>query len=352
MKRRVTLRQIAARAGVHLSTVSLALRNDIRLPEETRTRLRTLADEMGYVPDAAMSALCSYRSSIRPHEVQSGLAYLTDEPSDRYPLSALVYKHARAQATKLGYNLIEYHLTKKGPSLERLQSIWWSTGLRGVLVGPFRTPGTTLEVSWDRWPTVAFGHSIAAPQFNRAVFNHFQNMLILLDALRSRGYRRMGVCLPSSFHGGLSDRTQGLLHAACLLDQARNARKSKVTILKDGDVPDDAFDAWVRREKFDVVIGYAERYFALKERGWRIPDEIGFAMLSIYNEPRGPKLAGFDTKVEALAATAIHFLVSLIHEQAHGLLNPPRSHMVSGEFRDGITVRPAGGIESSRRSRR
>jgi DNA-binding LacI/PurR family transcriptional regulator len=40
MNDRVTMREVARRAGVHVTTVSLALRNNIKLPLATRERLR------------------------------------------------------------------------------------------------------------------------------------------------------------------------------------------------------------------------------------------------------------------------------------------------------------------------
>ena len=56
-QRRVTLADIAKRADVHVTTVSLAMRNHPRLPEETRKRIQALAEEMGYRPDPMMRAL-------------------------------------------------------------------------------------------------------------------------------------------------------------------------------------------------------------------------------------------------------------------------------------------------------
>ncbi|HZZ57506.1 MAG TPA: LacI family DNA-binding transcriptional regulator, partial [Opitutaceae bacterium] len=50
-ERRVTLADVARKAGVHVTTVSLALRNNRRLPEPTRLRLQALAKRMGYAPD-------------------------------------------------------------------------------------------------------------------------------------------------------------------------------------------------------------------------------------------------------------------------------------------------------------
>lgn len=77
MKKRasVTQKQIADRAGVSQTVVSLALSNsyDVTLSEETRQRVLEVADELGYVPQAAAKALVRGRSAnlglvlIRPH---------------------------------------------------------------------------------------------------------------------------------------------------------------------------------------------------------------------------------------------------------------------------------------------
>ncbi len=66
MPRRITIRDIAERAGVHYSTVSLALRNSPRLRPEICARIRAIADELNYLPDPAMAALSAYRNAIRP----------------------------------------------------------------------------------------------------------------------------------------------------------------------------------------------------------------------------------------------------------------------------------------------
>ncbi|WP_166850565.1 LacI family DNA-binding transcriptional regulator [Isoptericola sp. BMS4] len=59
MTTRVTLKDVAARAGVSISTVSYAL-NDastVQLAEETRARVRRIADELGYLPNGMARAL-------------------------------------------------------------------------------------------------------------------------------------------------------------------------------------------------------------------------------------------------------------------------------------------------------
>src|SRR5579862_9812059 len=77
-ERRTTLADLAQKAGVHVTTVSMALRNHPRLPSVTRERLQRLAVEMGYVPDPLLRALVSYRNELRPDRVRPTLAYVTN----------------------------------------------------------------------------------------------------------------------------------------------------------------------------------------------------------------------------------------------------------------------------------
>jgi LacI family transcriptional regulator len=55
--RSVTSYDVARRAGVSQSTVSRALRDDPRVVEKTRLRIRALAKEMGYVPHVTARSL-------------------------------------------------------------------------------------------------------------------------------------------------------------------------------------------------------------------------------------------------------------------------------------------------------
>jgi DNA-binding LacI/PurR family transcriptional regulator len=61
MKARVTSQQVAKQAGVSRTTVSFIL-NDVpgvKFPQETKDRVFTAAEELGYVPDAAARTLAS-----------------------------------------------------------------------------------------------------------------------------------------------------------------------------------------------------------------------------------------------------------------------------------------------------
>ena len=59
---RVRLRDVAHVAGVSEPTVSRSLRDDPQISERTRAFIRHVAEQLGYVPNAAASNLALRRS--------------------------------------------------------------------------------------------------------------------------------------------------------------------------------------------------------------------------------------------------------------------------------------------------
>ena len=58
-----TIKDIARVLGLSASTVSRALAGNARIPETTRLRVQTTAEELGYAPNRAAQLLVGGRSS-------------------------------------------------------------------------------------------------------------------------------------------------------------------------------------------------------------------------------------------------------------------------------------------------
>ena len=109
MKKRlaVTQKQIADRAGVSQTVVSLVLRDsyDVALSDETRRRVLDIASELGYVPQAAAKSLIEGHSTnialvlIQPHYQVFRDPYI---PNIITGLSGVVRNH--------GYRLLAEHI--------------------------------------------------------------------------------------------------------------------------------------------------------------------------------------------------------------------------------------------------
>lgn len=92
----VRLKDIAARAGVSIMTVSKALRDEPDIAASTKVRIRALAEEMGYMPDAFAQALRSRRSKLFGVVISA----LTN------PVYARTLMAIEEQAHELGYQLL------------------------------------------------------------------------------------------------------------------------------------------------------------------------------------------------------------------------------------------------------
>lgn len=107
----VTMKQIAAQAGVSIATVSLVLngRGKGRVSPEVAQRVREIADELGYVPNRLASGLKTSRSHI--------LGFVSDEIATT-PYAGRLILGAQDAARDLGYTLFTVN-TDGDPGSER-----------------------------------------------------------------------------------------------------------------------------------------------------------------------------------------------------------------------------------------
>lgn len=154
----VSLRHVAAAAGVGVATASRALSGHPRVAAETRERVREVAERLGYRPNPLMAALGARK--FRQAEARRGLgiAFLMRSPKgigavERYE------KGAAERAEMLGYRLIRRDCSGEnelGPLLKRLRDI----GVAGVLLTPWQDGVELLhETDWSEFAVMQCGRS-------------------------------------------------------------------------------------------------------------------------------------------------------------------------------------------------
>ena len=103
----VRLKDIAARSGVSVMTVSKALRDEPDVSEATKARIKSLAQQMGYVPDSSAQGLRTRTTRL--------LGLLI--PSTTDPVFARMVLAIEERAHELGYELVLMH-TLNAPERE------------------------------------------------------------------------------------------------------------------------------------------------------------------------------------------------------------------------------------------
>src|SRR5579883_80376 len=149
----VRLKDIAERAGVSMMTVSKALRGAPDVAESTRTRLKLLAQQMGYVPDSTAQGLRNGRTRI------FGLVI----PSMANPIFARLVLAIQERAYEMGYDVLLgftlYNVEREESWIRR----FLSRRVDGLLIAPVyrleQESAVYKELIARKTPVVLLGHS-------------------------------------------------------------------------------------------------------------------------------------------------------------------------------------------------
>jgi LacI family transcriptional regulator len=182
----IRLKDIAQRAGVSIMTVSKALRDAPDISEPTKTRLRALANEMGYVPDSLAQGLRTRTSRLM------GLVI----SASTNPVLARVMMAIEEKAGALGYELLLAHTLnhaeREDVALRRLIS----RRAEGIFVTPvYRlSPSAAVYEELRRCgvPTVILGHRAPfCSQFLGVETDDAHGTYLAARHLLSLGHRRI-----------------------------------------------------------------------------------------------------------------------------------------------------------------
>lgn len=213
-----TLRDIARHLGIHVATVSRALRGDMRISEILRDQVKKTADNLGYRRDAKLAELMKHLRSSKQRIFQGSLAWITNlDPTDS-DTKALIQQflpHAEKRAAALGYKLDTFFQVKP-EAAPSLASIFRARSIHGVWASIFWEVDYD-EWKWD-WKRFAFIHHGAEPK-RRIVdvvdADDRQNIQHLYESLAARGYRRIGVATTHHLESGaLFELTAGRIRFA------------------------------------------------------------------------------------------------------------------------------------------
>jgi len=345
MTPRVTVRDIAKRAGVHFTSVSMALRNHPRISEGTRANIKKIAKEMGYRPDAMLSALSSYRQLTRKPHYQATLAWFNAHPKReslyKTPLYHEYYSGARERAEELGFKIEEFWLGEPGLTKARLSSILHARGIRGGLVAPLPpSEFETIEfIPWAKLSAVSLTFSLQHLRLHTVAPNQYHSMQTILHELRKLGYRRIGFASTRKFDTTNRNHWQ----AAFWVDYHSQPPEHRVEPLwlPPGPIPAAEFQHWVKTQRPDVITPHVwQMEDLLQKMGMQVPRDIGLVMHNVV--PGERHFAGIDERGTLIGSAALEHLIAMLNHQEYGIPKTPKHLLIEGRWVNGKTVRRVG----------
>ncbi len=343
---RVTMAQIAAKAGVHTTTVSLALRNHPSLPDATRQRIQELAARMGYTPDPALRALVAHRRGVTGIGGGRTLAYLTNWDSPWAWKGAVAhlkfFEGAQAAAKRLGYQL--EHFWQGEPHLRdhRLSDILQARGIQGLIVASqSHENDRRLGLDWDRFCAVKIDLFPHEPRID-IVTNDQRNILrTAFHRVRAHGYRRIGFavrkvwdecsdeCWSSGFLGVQQFLPEAERIPLLFLDSPTDNASHDITTRQLG--------PWLAQHKPDALIGYEATLLpALRQLGLAVPADLGFADICLHRQDG--QTAGVFEHCDKVCERAVELLSGKLDLNLRGI---PTTHCITnvdGTWCDGASL--------------
>jgi LacI family transcriptional regulator len=341
---RVTLSDIAAAVGYSKNTVSLALRGNPQIPEETRARIRKAAEKMGYQPNAVVSQLMAQLRASRTSRFQAKLALVNANRDPKaltdHPTIPTYVAGCEARAANLGYSFDRFWLHDPALTAERWLRILQTRAIRGlVIVGLMdqnRLPDSFLPI-WQSLPTVVTGVRTRDPALSFCSVDHHNLALMAFEKAQSLGYQRPGLVLDNTIDSLVEHRfSAGFTTGKRTLPKNRQIPLfSQVDEARRNPAP---FHAWLDKYKPDVVFTlYNVVMTWLSARGLRVPEDVGVIQLE-WRETR-PDIAGMNQHNYVTGEAAVDMVVSQIHNNETGVQEFPRATLIGASWVDGSTVR-------------
>ncbi len=342
MEKRISQADIARSVGVNASTVSRALRNDPRITEEVRTQVLKAAQQLGYHPDPAVSALANYRWQTRPPSFSGVVAWITVEQNRgehrrKYPEFELYWKGANACADRFGYRIEEFTINQQTP-LEKLEKILYARNVKGLLLPPEEQP----YPEWEKLHTASYSivrmsRTVHNLETHLVTTNQTADGILATRKMHELGYRRIGFVSYThedrlfypGFAWGHHNRPDLEYIPPLFMNQV--PKQDRPAVLRN----------WIQTHQPNAILEDLDGFHDdIEKAGYRIPEDICVATQNVL---RNPNTAGILQNLEEVGRVSMLTLLSLIHDHDRGIPPIARQTLVKGQWIDGPSLPPRSG---------
>lgn len=180
-----TIKQIAESCGVSLSTVSKALNGATDVSRSTTLRIRKVAEEMGYMPNAAARALKTSRSYCFGLLMADSVS--ADMPHEFFVRIIVSFKN---RASELGYDLTAINNHLGGRKIDYVEHARYRNCDGILIVAGNETDNSIIpELVNAGIPVVCIDYGV--PGCGSVCSDNTQGMRDLVSYIISRGHRRI-----------------------------------------------------------------------------------------------------------------------------------------------------------------
>lgn len=199
-----TLKDVAQRAGVSISTVSRVVNNDTSrsVNSETRQRIWEAVAEVGYQPGKTGKEPGKRGPSKQQAGVRTGCIVAVNQNKYNHPYFSPILEGIERGVQEHGGSLSFIHTSEDIKSPEMLHKIVQESGIDGMIIVESIDPASYEYIK--RHVPYIVGIDISDPSVSRVGYDRLMAAKYAVNHLISRGHRQIG------FFGG-SGRSQNIL---------------------------------------------------------------------------------------------------------------------------------------------
>jgi LacI family transcriptional regulator len=341
----VRLKDVAARAGLALATVSYAMRNSPMVSKATAKRVQALAKKMGYVPSPAMGALAEYkrRTGKAPSKQKgfSTLAIVHAYSKGQWPGQLnrrRVFESIEKRAGELGYRVEVFDAGQTRESQRRCSRMLYNRGITGVFVAPHlynEKNCVPVVLDWRHFVGISVLNEQPERRLHAVLPSWVRNRQIILKQIARCPEASVGgfvTRVHSAWIGGLSE---------VFVPHVNHLGGTPATwvpthLAEDYDKP--LFLKWFDRYKPRIVVTNIEWVPTwLRELGLRVPEDHGVIFIDQVQEDWR---SGIDVLPRHIGITAMNLMHDQLRNMNLGLPEHPYRLTVPGQWHVGETFDP------------
>lgn len=314
--KRVSIRDIANKAGVVPSTVSFVLNGKakkMRISDKLAEKIRTIAEETGYTPHRAAVSLRTGKTNI--------LGLIVEDISNVF--FASLAKTIEDEAYASGYRVV-YCSTENDPLKGKdLLKMLLNQQVEGFLITP--TPGMEADIEKLRQtgkPVVLMDRFFEGTKIPHVLVDNYNGVKMAIEHLYSQGYRNIGFVTVGIDQIQMNERLRGYTETLEMLNLP--LKKNNVLTLnynrKDTDaVP--AIKAWLQRKNHPDAVLFATNYLgiagleAIRSLEYAIPEDLAMICFDDHDIFRyyTPSVTTISQPIEEIAREAVQLLLDSIN---------------------------------------
>lgn len=207
MPKRPTIKDVAAKAGVSVATVSFVTNNASGqlIGKAVRDRVQRAARELNYHPNAAAAHLARRRTR------HVAIAFFEDEQLLSNTFYSCVIEGALKKALEMNYHLLFSYMRSEYRGKGDLPAVISQRNAEGVLLINRLNPRMVRDITELGVPIVAIDHHPSCPLVSAISIHNGRGGVLAAEHLLQLGHERLAIVAGAQDRASIAERVEGFL---------------------------------------------------------------------------------------------------------------------------------------------